>query len=72
MTEEEYVMSLAKVKFEQKWDSRRLAEELGSSYVWMMKVMCRKAPVSRQMGEKIKCLIDRYHCSPWSDSKKVA
>lgn len=69
MTEEEYVMSLAKIRFEQKWSSRKLAEELGASYVWMMKVMCRKAVVSRQMGEKIKCLLDKYKCDPWSESK---
>ena len=69
MTDEELLMSLAKIKFEKKWDSKTLSKELGSSYVWMLKVISGKAPISKEMQNKIMLILDRYECKPWKAAK---
>ena len=71
MTDEEYVMSLAKVKFEQRWDMKRLADELGISYIWCGIVMNRKTKISRALAQKIQFVLTKYNCEPWKEPKQA-
>ena len=69
MTDEEYVMSLAKVKFEQKWDNKTLAKELGVSYIWTMVILGRRREITRNIAKKIETLLKKYNCEPWKEPK---